>query len=40
MTDRDPDQVKPTPLLIFLGVLAVLVGLLSGLIMSQATFLR
>jgi hypothetical protein len=32
--------VKPTPLLIVLGVITLLAGLVAGILMSQATLLR
>ena len=39
--ETDPkDQVQPTPLLIVLGVIVLLTGILSGILMSQATFVR
>ena len=41
-SQQPPDQenVKLNPLLISLGILAVLVGVVSGLIMSHATLVR
>jgi hypothetical protein len=41
MPDLDTDApVKPTPGLIVLGLVVLLAGLVAGVLMSQATFLR
>ncbi len=46
-TDKDPnrapsdeDGIQVGPWLWILGIIAVVIGLLSGLLMSQATFIR
>ena len=36
----EDQQVKPTPILIVLGIVVLLAGLISGILMSQATFIR
>jgi hypothetical protein len=42
VTEPDPtdEKVKPTPLLVVLGLLAIVIGICAGLIMSHATLLH
>lgn len=38
--DSDGEQIKLTPWLVTLGIAALVIGLLTGVVMSQATLIR